>query len=585
MAKQARDYDRQHQRNVLALERRIKAIYDEAVKEAAAIGVSIDDIDPGKPFAFDQFPRLRKRGDKLFDTLGKDLYSAIVNGVQSEWTLANNKNNELSRTVFGDNVGKLTAEQYRRYFSNNDEALEAFLQRKADGLDLSDKVWRYTDQFKTEIELGLDLGIRSGRSADEMSRDLRGYLQQPDKLFRRVRDAYGILRLSQAAKAYHPGRGVYRSSYKNARRLAATETNIAYHTADYLRWQQLDFVVGIRVELSNNHTLNGRPFHDICDELSAPRGSSNTGGKGCYPKDFKFTGWHPLCRCHALTILKTDEEIAEDTRRILAGEPTDTDSVNRVDDVPQEFKDWVKDNEDRIGRAKSLPYFIRDNNKYVERAVTAATPTQLEDVMQLADKSGIAYLAVSELSKTLTENEIIDRVGGGDMTDGSCSSLAFTYAGNRCGFDVLDFRGGTSQSFFSRTSNIISIAEKVGGTVAKNTSDFKKAKDLLKTTQRGKEYYFTCGSHAAIVRRTETGFEFLELQSAYINGFKTLTEDVLKRRFGAKKSHTVYGTRYETRDCIIDIDLLRKDSGFRKLLGYINTAAGNQMKGAKGTTK
>ena len=121
--------------------------------------------------------------------------------------------------------------------------------------------------------------------------------------------------------------------------------------------------------------------------------------------------------------------------------------------------------------------------------------------------------------------------------------------------------------------------------MAKNTNDFKKAKDLLKTTQRGKEYYFTCGSHAAIVRRTETGFEFLELQSAYINGFKTLTEDVLNWRFGAKKSHTVHGTRYETRDCIIDIDLLRKDSGFRKLLGYINTAAGNQMKGAKGTTK
>ena len=228
MAKQARDYDRQHQRNVLALERRIKAIYDEAVKEAAAIGVSIDDIDPGKPFAFDQFPRLRKRVDKLFDTLGKDLYVAIVYGVRSEWTLANNKNNELSRTVFGDNVGKLTDEQHRRYFSNNDEALDAFLQRKADGLDLSDKVWRYTDQFKAEIELGLDIGIRQGRSADEMSRDLRGYLQQPDKLFRRVRDAYGILRLSKAAAAYHPGRGVYRSSYKNARRLAATETNIAY---------------------------------------------------------------------------------------------------------------------------------------------------------------------------------------------------------------------------------------------------------------------------------------------------------------------------------------------------------------------
>ena len=41
-------------------------------------------------------------------------------------------------------------------------------------------------------------------------------------------------------------------------------------TADYERWQQLDFVVGIRIELSNNHTLNDKKFHDICDELSEP---------------------------------------------------------------------------------------------------------------------------------------------------------------------------------------------------------------------------------------------------------------------------------------------------------------------------
>lgn len=221
--------------------------------------------------------------------------------------------------------------------------------------------WKYTGQFRDEIELGLDVGIRQGRSADEMSRDLRGYLQQPDKLFRRVRDAYGVLRLSQAAKAYHLGRGVYRSSYKNARRLAATETNIAYHTADYLRWQQLDFVVGIRVELSNNHTLNGRPFHDICDELSAPRGSDNVHGKGCYPKDFKFTGWHPLCRCHAIAILKTDEEMAGDIRLILDGEGTTNDSVNRVHDLPKAFRDWTEQNEERARNGRSLPYFIRDN--------------------------------------------------------------------------------------------------------------------------------------------------------------------------------------------------------------------------------
>lgn len=181
----------------------------------------------------------------------------------------------------------------------------------------------------------------------------------PDRLFRRVRNEHGQLVLSQRAKAYHPGRGVYRSSYKNARRLAATETNIAYITADYERWKQLDFVVGIEIRLSGNH-----PARDICDDL-----------KGRYPKDFKFTGWHPHCRCHVVSILKTEEELDEDTLRILAGKPLGGKSVNRVDDVPQGFKEWLKDNEERAKYLSSVPYFIKDNPKYIPESFIKAMGT------------------------------------------------------------------------------------------------------------------------------------------------------------------------------------------------------------------
>lgn len=101
----------------------------------------------------------------------------------------------------------------------------------------------------------------------------------------------------------------------------------------------------------------------IVDGIAA--GSSNIKGRGCYPKDFKFTGWHPLCRCHAVSILKTDEEIDEDLQRILDGEPLDGKSVNRVDDVPREFEQWLKDNEERAKHLTSVPYFIKDNPKYI----------------------------------------------------------------------------------------------------------------------------------------------------------------------------------------------------------------------------
>lgn len=286
--------------------------------------------------------------------------------MRSEWTLSNRKNDNLCNSVLGSRASSLPKSLARRYYSTNDGARDAFIARKVDGLGLSDNVWKYTQQFQREIEMALDAGIRSGLSADEIARDVRGYLKYPDRLYRRVRDEHGQLHLSRHAEEFHPGRGVYRSSYMNARRLAATETNIAYRTADHVRWQQLDFVVGIEIHLSNNHNCKGVPsgtYHDICDDL-----------KGKYAKDFIFKGWHPHCRCYATSVLKTDEEMAEDARRIMNGEGTTNDSVNSVRELPKAFTDWAEENEERAKNGRSLPYFIQDNKGmldgfYLDKAI------------------------------------------------------------------------------------------------------------------------------------------------------------------------------------------------------------------------
>lgn len=289
MANVRNPFERQHIANLAAYVRMIDEIFRQATQEAASIGAMVQNIgfDESDLFSFEKYPYTKARIDRLMSGLAGGVQTTIVNGINAEWTLANNKNSELARRVFGDSIGRLTQAQYRRYFSTNDAAREAFLARKEQGLNLSERVWNYANGFKSDMELGLDVGIRNGVSADEMSRELRQYLRHPDKLFRRVRDEHGDLVLSKRAQDFHPGQGVYRSSYMNARRLTATETNIAYRTADYERAQQLDFIVGIEVKLSNNHNCKGVPagmFYDICDEL-----------QGRYPKDFKFTGWHPHC--------------------------------------------------------------------------------------------------------------------------------------------------------------------------------------------------------------------------------------------------------------------------------------------------
>lgn len=409
-------FDARHDKRIAQIERRIRTIYTKATEEAAAIGAGVKGLGK-KPFSFADYPAAKEEADKLIEDLGHSVETTIVDGVKAEWELAEAKNDALSSLFFGNDVDKLTPEQFKQYFKNPDgRALQAFLQRKAAGLNLSDKVWKYTDGFKEEIEMALDLGIREGKSAAAMSRDLREYLQHPNKLFRRVRDEHGVLHLSKAAKAFHPSRGVYRSSYMNARRLAVTETNIAYRTADHLRQQQLDFVVGIRIVLSNNHNCKGVPsgmFFDICDEL-----------KGEYPKSFMFTGWHPHCRCHVETILKTPAEMKLDSDRILHGRPTAEYSRNLVRKEPKNFRNWVTEHRDRILDAQErgkLPYFLKDNSALYSQILgvkdtsvkqlttldlaaqrhAARTPEQAKKIQEAWNKRKAQYAAIETEAKEI----------------------------------------------------------------------------------------------------------------------------------------------------------------------------------------
>lgn len=579
MATRSNKWDARNKRNMAAVQRAIDELFKELSREAALIA-SVVSVDGEKPFSFDDYPMTKQRVDRLLRDMRNGVQTVVLNGIDLGWQLGNDKNDALADDYFGVNVSELSPEQQRRYYTNNAEAQAAFKTRRENGLNLSDRVWRYSDQFKDEIEMGIDIGLGEGLDADELSRRLRSYLREPHKLFRRVRDKYGNLHLSKAAKAYHPGRGVYRSSYKNARRLAATETNIAYRTSDYERYQQLDFVVGIRIELSNNHTLNGVPFYDICDELSAPIGSNATKGRGCYPKDFKFTGWHPLCRCTTFSILKTPEEVSADNARIMAGEPLDGNSVNRVEDVPLEFKKWVEDNRDRMARAKSLPYFLRDNGKYVTPVANVQKQAKFEELIKGLKAVGIARVPVRSLSGEATLDSIVKRVGGGDMTSGSCASLCLAFVGNRCGLSVRDFRGGQSQTTFSQRTTWDKINDAVGGVKEVGKNDYELSNKLLATMSDGKEYILITGGHAAVVRKTAGGYEYLELQSATSNGYKKLDDDVLKHRFSARKR-----TQYTSSTFLIELDKFKEISDLRAMLGYVNTAASKRMKGKGGSAK
>lgn len=381
----------------------VRAIYLEAMGEIINL-VKGTELEDGKPFSFAEYG-YSEEVTPILRNMYSRTYQVIRGGVQKEWLQSNEHNDELVKSVFGEH--SIEDHHFARYFLRNKEAMDAFFARKTgeEGLSLSQKVWKYNGMFKEELENALDLAIGEGTPANRLATKIKGYLQEPDKFYRRFRvkigedengnSIYGRIWkrriwdkesesykwVNDDPKKYHPGQGVYRSSYRNAQRLARTETNIAYREADFTRWQQLDFVVGVEIKLSNNH-----PVWDICDDL-----------KGVYPKGFKWVGWHPNCRCYMVPVLAKEEELDQMLDKILNGEDPGSVVTDSPKDLPDQFQTWVKDNEERYAKAEAkgtLPYFIRDNKKAVEQILNPLTPEQKhhQELVQKYGESAVQSL-------------------------------------------------------------------------------------------------------------------------------------------------------------------------------------------------
>ncbi|MCM1220333.1 MAG: hypothetical protein NC548_38205 [Lachnospiraceae bacterium] len=260
----------------------VDRLYDKYNREAAKIALRTGyDPDADEMFHFQDFPQTREAIRELLNEYVSDITGTINRSTSQEWQNSNEFQDLVANKVLkAYGVIAKDGTEYKRYFQANSDHLKAFQTRTVNGMNLSKRVWNLREQYKQELEMGLSVGIEKGTSAASLAKQLKQYLKEPDKLFRRVRDKFGNLELSKNAKAYHPGRGIYRSSYKNALRLTRSESNMAYRTAEQTRWKQFDFVVGYEIKT----TQNGMHREDVCDMLT-----------GRYPKEFVWTGWHPMC--------------------------------------------------------------------------------------------------------------------------------------------------------------------------------------------------------------------------------------------------------------------------------------------------
>lgn len=210
------------------------------------------------------FPELNRSIQQIQANFTSTMNNIVINNTSKEWRESNLLQDLLARKVWDYYEASHSDKKYKHFFQTNGDALKAFQERARNDMQLSNALW--DRERRTELEDTISAAIEKGMSAVTLSKRVSKYLRDFPSMQRDYAEKFG-----------------HASSAKNCQyasiRLARTEINMAYRSAEYERWQNMDFILGFEVKLSHSH-----PMPDICDDL-----------KGKYPKDFKFLGWHPNC--------------------------------------------------------------------------------------------------------------------------------------------------------------------------------------------------------------------------------------------------------------------------------------------------
>lgn len=301
---------------------------------------------------------LYRKIQKILNQTGSKINVTIINAIDEVWHQADGEYLDKLK----DHYSPEDKAQFEELKSIRDKAVnhqrsivknaEKYLNQKRGGSTASQRIWKTLGSIPTEIDIIVQNAIKEGADAPDLAKSLQKYLIEPERLYRRVRNhKTGKLEWSKAAQEYHPGQGVYRSSYKNALRLARTEINNAYRYAEWLKIQNDPLALGLEIRSSRQE--NTCP---ICLEL-----------EGVYPKWFKWTGWHPQCMCFLLSVRLPREEFLNRTKLKAQGRLHEYEAPEPIKILPENFLNWLSENQSRIDNAASLPYWYSDNINQIQR--------------------------------------------------------------------------------------------------------------------------------------------------------------------------------------------------------------------------
>lgn len=350
--------------------KRLGRLYSDYIKKLTSLGYGEDVLEDDALFNFDNFPQLKARLNDIFNDYYQNSLLCYKSGIIDGVALAYNHDEMVigGYSVLTDKAIRVARDTAAATFISN-------RLKTKNGLNLAQIIWNYCQQTKSEFEMAMSNtiadGIKKGSSAEEIGKSIRKYLNDPDMMYRR----YHTIKVQKNGKkkdvvtwrrrriidgkvrfVEEPlekvGMGVYRSSRKNALRVARTEINAAYHKARNERWQNEPFVIGQYIHVSPQHNID-----DICNDL-----------EGRYPKDYVWISWHPQCICTSDPITIQGDEKKEFYKRLMAGEDmSNYVSPFAVLTMPEKYNQYIKDNSEAIVKAGirgKLAWHLQDNTKY-----------------------------------------------------------------------------------------------------------------------------------------------------------------------------------------------------------------------------
>lgn len=393
--------------------KRLGRLYSDYVKKLTSLGYGEDVLEDDALFNFDNFPQLKARLNDIFNDYYQNSLLCYKSGITDGVALAYNHDEMVigGYSVLTDKAIRVARDTAAATFISN-------RLKTKNGLNLTQIIWNYCQQTKSEFEMAMSNtiadGIKKGSSAEEVGKSIRKYLNDPDMMYRR----YHTIKIQKNGKkkdvvtwrrrriidgkvrfVEEPlekvGMGVYRSARKNALRVARTEINAAYHKARNERWQNEPFVIGQYIHVSPQHNID-----DICNDL-----------EGRYPKDYIWVSWHAQCICTSDPITIQGEEKKAFYKRLMAGEDmSNYVSPFAVLTMPEKYNQYIKDNSEAIvkaGMRGKLAWHLQDNTKYW---VHLLSPSDRKKLGLKAVSSKELILAKAKERHALRTKEQIDKI-------------------------------------------------------------------------------------------------------------------------------------------------------------------------------